>query len=192
MDGRHECIRWCRQYGLLATQMFCPTCNRQRRERALDCGVDCVTQRYPIKGCKKNDQHHAKQYLSLPISGAEVLKSEGECQQQSLNMNSKSGARIPQLTETSIAGTQPSQILQIFLSKLEALDILLKQPRTYFPEEITIARESYRNSGLFEDMMLQLRKDFYWQSYARILFLCLSEFTWNQRFKHHCYFHFWT
>ena len=24
MDDRQECIRWCRQYGLLAMQMVCP------------------------------------------------------------------------------------------------------------------------------------------------------------------------
>ena len=28
IDDRQECIRSCRQYGLLATQMVSPTCNR--------------------------------------------------------------------------------------------------------------------------------------------------------------------
>ena len=53
MDDRQECIRWCRQYGLLPTQMICPTCNCQCREQALDRSADGVTWRYPVKICKK-------------------------------------------------------------------------------------------------------------------------------------------
>ena len=53
MDDRQECIRWCRQYGLLATQMVCPTCRRHYREQALDRAVDGVTWRCPVKACKK-------------------------------------------------------------------------------------------------------------------------------------------
>ena len=43
MDDGQECIKWCRQYGLLATQIICPTCNRHCREQALDRAVDGVT-----------------------------------------------------------------------------------------------------------------------------------------------------
>ena len=43
MNDHRECIRWCRQYGLLAMQMICPTCNRHGREQALDREVDGVT-----------------------------------------------------------------------------------------------------------------------------------------------------
>ena len=53
MDDRQECIRWCRQYGLLATQMVCPTCRRHCREQALDRAVDGVTWRCPVKACNK-------------------------------------------------------------------------------------------------------------------------------------------
>ena len=53
MDDRQECIRWCRQYGLLATQMICPTCHRHCREQALDHAVDSVTWCCPVKACKK-------------------------------------------------------------------------------------------------------------------------------------------
>ena len=53
LDNRQECIRWCRQCGLLATQMVCPTCNRHCREQALDHAVDGVTWRCPIEVCKK-------------------------------------------------------------------------------------------------------------------------------------------
>ena len=53
MDDRQECIRWCRQYGLLATQMVCPTCRRHCIEQALDRAVDGVTWRCPVKACKK-------------------------------------------------------------------------------------------------------------------------------------------
>ena len=49
MGDRQECIRWCRQYGPLATQMICPTCNRHCREQVLDCAVDGFTSRYPVK-----------------------------------------------------------------------------------------------------------------------------------------------
>ena len=51
MDDRQECIRWCRQYGLLAVQMVCPTCHRHCREQALDRAVDGVTWRCPVKAC---------------------------------------------------------------------------------------------------------------------------------------------
>ena len=54
MDDCQECIRWWRQYGLLATQMICPTYNRHCREQALDRAVDGVTWRYPVKVCKEN------------------------------------------------------------------------------------------------------------------------------------------
>ena len=54
MDDRQECIRWCRQYGLLAMQMVCPTCRRHNcREQALDRAVDGVTWHCPVKACKK-------------------------------------------------------------------------------------------------------------------------------------------
>ena len=53
MDDRQECMRWCRQYGLLATQMVCPTCRRHCREQALERAVDGVTWRCPVKACKK-------------------------------------------------------------------------------------------------------------------------------------------
>ena len=53
MDNRQECMRWCCQYGLLATQIICPTCNRHCREQALDRTVDGVTWRCPVKVCKK-------------------------------------------------------------------------------------------------------------------------------------------
>ena len=53
MNGRQECIRWCQQYGLLATQMICPTCNCYCREQALDRAVDGVTWRCPLKVSKK-------------------------------------------------------------------------------------------------------------------------------------------
>ena len=53
MDDRQDCIRWCRQYGLLATQMVCPNCRRHCREQALDRAVDGVTWRCPVKACKK-------------------------------------------------------------------------------------------------------------------------------------------
>ena len=53
MDDHQEGIRWPRQYGLLATQMICSTCNRQCRQQALDCAVDGVTWRCPVKVCKK-------------------------------------------------------------------------------------------------------------------------------------------
>ena len=43
MDDRQECKRWCRQYGLLTTQMICPTCNCHCREEALDRAIDVVT-----------------------------------------------------------------------------------------------------------------------------------------------------
>ena len=52
MDDRQECIRWCGQYELLATQMVCPTCPRHCREQALDRAVDGVTWRCPVKACK--------------------------------------------------------------------------------------------------------------------------------------------
>ena len=53
MDDRQECIRWCQQYGLLATQMFCPTCHCHCREQALDRAVDGITWRCLVKACKK-------------------------------------------------------------------------------------------------------------------------------------------
>ena len=53
MDDRQECIRWCQQYGLLAMHMFCPTCHCHCREQALDCAVDGITWRCPVKACKK-------------------------------------------------------------------------------------------------------------------------------------------
>ena len=42
MDDRQERIRLCRKYGLLATKMVCPICNRHYREQALDRAVDGV------------------------------------------------------------------------------------------------------------------------------------------------------
>ena len=53
MDDHQECIRWCREYGLLATQMICPTCNRHCREQTLDHAVDGATWRLPVKVRKK-------------------------------------------------------------------------------------------------------------------------------------------
>ena len=53
MDYHQECIRWYRQYGLLAMQMICPTLNRHCREQALDRAVDGVTWRCPVKVYKK-------------------------------------------------------------------------------------------------------------------------------------------
>ena len=53
MDDRQECIRWCRQYGLLAAQMICPTCNRHCRQQVLDRAVHGVTWHCPVKVCKK-------------------------------------------------------------------------------------------------------------------------------------------
>ena len=53
MDDRQECIRGCRQYGLLATQMVCPTYHSHCREQVLDHAVDGVTWRSPVKACKK-------------------------------------------------------------------------------------------------------------------------------------------
>ena len=52
MDDRQECIRFCQQYQLLATQMACPNCNRRCRERALDHATDGVNWRCPVKVCK--------------------------------------------------------------------------------------------------------------------------------------------
>ena len=53
MDDHQECIRWWREYGLLATQMICPTCNRHCREQTLDRAADGVTWRCPVKVCQK-------------------------------------------------------------------------------------------------------------------------------------------
>ena len=53
MDNRQECIRWCRQYGLLPTQMVCPPCHRHCREQALDRAVHDVAWRCSVKVCKK-------------------------------------------------------------------------------------------------------------------------------------------
>ena len=53
MDDHQKCIRWCRQYGLLAAQMVCLTCRHHCREQALDRAVDGVTWRCPVKACKK-------------------------------------------------------------------------------------------------------------------------------------------
>ena len=53
MDDCQECIKWCRQYGLLAMQMVSPTCYCHCREQALDRAVDSVTWRCPVKACKK-------------------------------------------------------------------------------------------------------------------------------------------
>ena len=53
INNCQQCIRWCRQYELLATNMICPTCNHQCREQALDYVVDGVTWRWPVKVCKK-------------------------------------------------------------------------------------------------------------------------------------------
>ena len=54
MDDSQECIRWCRQYGLLATQIVCQTCLRRHcSEQALDHALDGVTWCCPVKACKK-------------------------------------------------------------------------------------------------------------------------------------------
>ena len=107
MDDRQECIRWCRQYGLLATQMVCPTCRRHCREQALDRGVDGVTWRCLVKACKKRFSIRGAvaflrnricsygNYLTSPICGSGVLESQGECQWKTPSMNCKSGASIP-------------------------------------------------------------------------------------------------
>ena len=50
MDDHQECIRWYQQYGLLATQMICPTCNRHCREQALGHAVDGCYLALPCKG----------------------------------------------------------------------------------------------------------------------------------------------
>ena len=52
MDDHQECIRWCRKYGLLATQMICPIYNHHCREQALDRAVDSFTLRCRVKVCK--------------------------------------------------------------------------------------------------------------------------------------------
>ena len=106
MDDRQECIRWCRQYGLLATQMVCPTCRRHCREQALDRAVNGITWRCPVKACKKRLASGAVaflrnricsygNYLASPICGTGVLESQGECQWKTPSMNCKSGACIP-------------------------------------------------------------------------------------------------
>ena len=91
MENRQECIRWCQQYGLLAAQMICPTCNCHCREQALDHAVDGVTWHCPVKVCKKrisirHGSFFEKSHLQLwrilgliPICGVEVLESQGEC-----------------------------------------------------------------------------------------------------------------
>ena len=53
MDDHQESIRCCQQYGLLAMQMICPTCNCHCREQAFDHAVDGVTWHCPLKVCKK-------------------------------------------------------------------------------------------------------------------------------------------
>ena len=53
MDDRQEHIRCCQQYGLLATQIICPTCKRHCREQALERAVDCVTWSCSVKVYEK-------------------------------------------------------------------------------------------------------------------------------------------
>ena len=82
MDNRQECIRWCRQYGLLPTQMVCPPCHHHCREQALDRAVHDVAWRCPVKVCKKRFSiRHGSFFkkITSPICGAGVLESQGEC-----------------------------------------------------------------------------------------------------------------
>ena len=53
MNNLDECIRWCRQYGLLASRMDCPICNRQCNEQHLQSVVDGRIWRCMVKRCKK-------------------------------------------------------------------------------------------------------------------------------------------
>lgn len=52
-DYCQECIQWCGQYGLLATEMICPDCNRQCREQNLNRAIDGITGHCPVRQCKK-------------------------------------------------------------------------------------------------------------------------------------------
>ena len=103
IDNRQECIKWCRQYGLLATQM---TYNRYYRQKALDRVVDGVTWRCPAKVCKKRIASSTVAFLknhtcsygkcsALPMCGVELLESQGKCPWQTSSMNCKSRASIP-------------------------------------------------------------------------------------------------
>ena len=70
IDDHQECIRWCRQYGLIATQMVSPTCNRHCRGQALGRAVDGATWRCPVNVCKKrNTIRHGSFFekLHLPL-----------------------------------------------------------------------------------------------------------------------------
>ena len=49
MDDSQGCKRWCGQYGLLAMQMVCLTCNHHCWEQALDHAVDGVTWHWRVK-----------------------------------------------------------------------------------------------------------------------------------------------
>ena len=51
-DDVEECIRWCRQYGLMAVHMNCPTCNLPCNEqnRAV---IDGKTWRCTVRACRK-------------------------------------------------------------------------------------------------------------------------------------------
>ena len=106
MDDCQECIRSCRQHGLLATQMICPTCNRYCTERALDLVVDGVTWHCSLKVCKnrigiRHGSFFEKSHLQLwQILGLTYLKcrSAGKSRRLSMadaRMNCKSGVSIP-------------------------------------------------------------------------------------------------
>ena len=105
MDDRQECIRWCRLYGLLATQMICPTCNRHCREQALYRAIDGVTWCCPVKACKKririrHGSFFEKSHLQLwQILGLTYLwcRSAGKSREVSVadaQLELKSGASI--------------------------------------------------------------------------------------------------
>ena len=106
MKDRRKCIRLCRKYGLLATQMVFPTPNYHYREQALDRAVDGVTWCYPLNVGKRElasgtvaffEKLHLQlcERLVLPIYGAKVLESQGECPWQTPSTICKSGASIP-------------------------------------------------------------------------------------------------
>ena len=53
IENKDECILWCRQYGLLATSMTCPRCDRECVEQRLASVIDGKTWRCTQYACKK-------------------------------------------------------------------------------------------------------------------------------------------
>ena len=53
MNNREECIKWLREFGLLAAVMICPFCNLQRSEQLYTRSVDGITWRCMVKKFKK-------------------------------------------------------------------------------------------------------------------------------------------